>query len=103
MENTNISYILSNFNAVINDNINFISNKMFIEKIKNIRIDNNNMKSIGEIYEQNNIIKYLLNIYIKILEKYNDKIIYLFLINKIIDFYYIENFTFKSVEPNSIT
>ena len=100
-DNTNIyyiSYILSNLMVAIDElnkgNNNFINKKLltnsfFIEKIKKIKIDDNNTRNIGEIYEKNNIIKYLLNIFSILLEKSNDKSIVLFIVNKIIDFYYI--------------
>ena len=99
-ENTNIyyiSYILSILNGLINElnetdkNIinTFITNKIWTEKIKNIKIDCNNIQNIGEIYENNNIIKYLLNIFLIISQRTNDKNILIFILKKIIDFYYI--------------
>ena len=98
-ENTNIyyiSYILSNFIQIINE-LNekdksfiskiFLKNKIWTEKIKNIKFDSNIRLLIEEIYEKNNVIKYLLNIY-KIIAKNSDEQ-NIFILNKIVEFYYL--------------
>ena len=97
-EETNIyyiSYILSNLIKVINDfnqkdksflNKIFI-NKVWMEKINSIKNEINNTKSLDEIYENNNIIKYLLNIYKLISQKCNKENISI--LSKIIEFYYL--------------
>ena len=93
-----ISYILSNLIQVINEinekdknfiNKIFLRNRVWTEKIKNIKIENSNKPFLEEIYEKNNIIKCLLNIF-KIISKQikNDENISLFILNKIIDYYY---------------
>ena len=98
-EDTNIyytSYILSNLYLVINElnskdekfsNNIFLNSKIW-EKIKNIKIENNKYTNLSEIYETNHVINYLLNIYQIISEKTKDKDILLFLLNKLIEYYY---------------
>ena len=100
-ENINInyiSYILFILNGLINElnetdknfiNNTFLTNKILSEKIKNIKIEYNKIQNIGEIYEKNNIIKYLLNIFYIISQRTNDKNILIFILKKIIEFYYI--------------
>ena len=93
-----ISYILSNLIQVINEinekdknfiNKIFLRNRVWTEKIKNIKIENSNKPFLEEIYEKNNIIKCLLNIF-KIISKQikNDENISLFILNNIIEYYY---------------
>ena len=99
-EETNIyyiSYILFHLNSVINElnekndkfiNNIFLTNKIWQEKIKNLKIESDPKPHLGEIYEKNNIINYLLNIYKKITLKTNDKDILIFILKKIFDYYY---------------
>ena len=91
-----ISYILFHLNSVINEynqyNENFITdiflkNKIW-EKIMNIKIEVSNKPHLGEIYEKNNIINYLVNIFKIISTKNLDESIALNILNKIIKFYY---------------
>ena len=99
-EDTNIyyvSYILFHLNNVINElnktNDKFINNiflksKIWNEKLKNIKLENSPKPHLGEIYEKNNIINYLLNIYKIISQKTDDKDILSFILNKICEYYY---------------
>ena len=91
-----ISYILFHLHNVIKEynqlNENFINNVFLKNKIwdviKGIKIETSNKPHLGEIYEKNNIINYLLNIYKIVSLKNNDEDILLFILNKIIEFYY---------------
>ena len=108
-EDTNIyytSYILSNLNLVINElnskdeqfiNNTFLNSKIW-EKIKNIKIENNKYTNLSEIYETNHVINYLLNIYKIVSERTKDKDILLFILNKLIEYYY--NITNESININ---
>ena len=99
-ENTNIyytSYILFHLNNVINE-LNktndkfiieiFLKSKIWKEKLKNINLENSANPHLGEIYEKNNIINYLLGIFKIISQKIEDKNILLFILNKIFEYYY---------------
>ena len=109
-ENTNIyytSYILSNLIHVmneLNDKDKTFINKIFLkswiwnEKIKNIKIEKNEKIILEEIYEKNNTIKHLLNIYKIISENANEENI--FILNKNIEYYYLmikESIDFKEL------
>ena len=91
-----ISFILFHLNSVIIDynklNEKFITD-VFLEskiwqKIQEIKIEVSNEPHLGEIYEKNNIMNYLLNIFKIISLKTKDEKILEFILNKIIDFYY---------------
>ena len=91
-----ISFILFHLNSVINEytksNEQFISEVFLQSKIWNklmdIKIETSCKPHLGEIYEKNNIINYLLNIYKIISLKTNDENILLFILNKTFEFYY---------------
>ena len=92
-----ISYILFHLNNVINElnkandkfiNEIFLKSKIWNEKIKNIKLENSPKPHLGEIYEKNKIINYLLNIYKIISQKTDDITLLLFILNKIFDYYY---------------
>ena len=91
-----ISFILSNLIHVINEIKNknfineiFIKSKIWTEKLSNIKIENNDKPFLEEIYEKNNIINNLLDIYQKISLKINDnEDISIFILNKLIEYYY---------------
>ena len=99
-EDTNIyyvSYILFHLNNVINElnrvnekfiNDIFLKSSIWKDKIKNIKFENNTKPYLGEIYEKNNVINYLLNIFKLISQKTEDKNILLFILNKIFEYYY---------------
>ena len=91
-----ISYILFHLNNVINEynnlNENFI-NDVFLQSkiwpiIRDIKIETSNSVHLGEIYEKNNIINYLLCIFKNVSMKTNDEAILVFILNKIFEFYY---------------
>ena len=91
-----ISFILFHLNSVISEynqlndkfiNESFLTSKIW-PKIKDIKIDTSNKPHLGEIYEKNNIINYLLNIFKIIALKCNDEDILRFILNKIFEFYY---------------
>ena len=91
-----ISFILFHLNSVINEYTK--SNDQFIcdtflkskiwDKLLDIKIETSNKPHLGEIYEKNNIINYLLNIFKIISLKTNDENVLLFILNKILEFYY---------------
>ena len=94
-----LSYILYHLNNAIielnksNDkfiNEIFLKSKIWQEKIRKIQIQFEGSKkpNLGEIYEKNNIINYLLNIFKIISLKTEDNETLIFLLNKIIEFYY---------------
>ena len=101
IEDTNIfyiSYILSNLIEVLKDlnekeknfiSEKFLSNKIWEEKITNIKIEKNIGKHLEEIYEKNNIIKYLLDIYKLISLNTVDEKVFLFILNKLIEYLYL--------------
>ena len=91
-----ISFILFHLNSVINDynqlNEHFI-NDVFLrseiwQKIQDIKIETSNNPHLGEIYEKNNVINFLLNIFKIISLKTNDENILVFILKKIFEFYY---------------
>ena len=91
-----ISFILFHLNSVINEynqlnelfiNDVFLRSKIW-EKIQDIKIEISNNPHLGEIFEKNNIINYLLNIFKIISLKTNDENILAFILNKIFEFYY---------------
>ena len=100
-EETNIfyiSYVLSNLNIVINElnekNNNFINNiflcsAIWTKKIMNIKIENKENPNLWEIYEKNNVINYLLNIYLIVSQRSFDPNILLFILSKVIEYYYL--------------
>ena len=91
-----ISFILFHLNSVINDytksNDKFICDTFLKSKIWNklidIKIETSNKPHLGEIYEKNNIINYLLNIFKIISLKTNDENVLLIILNKIFEYYY---------------
>ena len=99
-EDTNIyylSYILFHLNNVIKElnktndkfiNDIFLKSKIWNEKIKNIKLENSTKPHLGELYEKNNVINNLLNIYKIISQKIEDKNILIFILNKIFEYYY---------------
>ena len=99
-ENTNIyyiSYILFHLNNVINElnktndkfiNDIFLKSRIWNEKLKKITIENSENPQLGEIYEKNNIINYLLGIFKIISQKTEDKNLLSFILNKIFGYYY---------------
>ena len=99
-EDTNIyyiSYILFHLNNVINElNANddkfinniFLKSKIWNGKIKNIKLECSKNQNLEEIYEKNNIINNLLNIYKIISKKTEDKNILLIILNNLLEYYY---------------
>ena len=99
-ENTNIyyiSYILFHLNNVINElnkandkfiNDIFLKSKIWNLKLKNIKLENTEKPHLGEIYEKNNIINYLLNIYKIISQKTVDNDVLSFILSQIFEYYY---------------
>ena len=92
-----ISYIIYHLNNAIselnksNDNfINevFLKSRIWQNKIKEIQIEGSKKPNLGEIYESNNIINCLLNIFKIISQKTEDNDTLIFILNKIIEFYY---------------
>ena len=98
-EDTNIyyiSYILFHLYNVIDEfksddkyiNEIFLKSNIWKEKIQNIRLENSEKPHLGEIYEKNNVIKYILNIFKIISLKTRDINVLLFILNKLIEYYY---------------
>ena len=99
-EDTNIyyiSYILLHLYNVINElnksnekfiKEQFLTSKIWQEKLKNIKIEKSEKPRLGEIYEKNNIINYLLCIFKIVSQKINDKDNLLFILKKSFDYYY---------------
>ena len=92
-----ISYILFHLNNAINElnksngkfiNGIFLKSKIWHEKIKNIKLEISPKPNLGEIYEKNNVINYLLNIYKIICQKTEDNDTLIFILNKIFEYYY---------------
>jgi hypothetical protein len=91
-----ISYILFHlFNVIkeLKSNDIFIKEKflqspIWQEKIKSIKLENSSQPQIGEIYEKNNVINYLLSIYKIVAQKTNDENVLLFILNKLFEYYY---------------
>ena len=99
-EDTNIyyiSYILFHLYNVINElnlankkfiNEQFLTSKIWEEKIKNIKIEKSEKPQLGEICEKNNIINYLLSIFVIIAQKTDNEDNKLFILNKSFYYYY---------------
>ena len=93
-----ISYILSNLIEVIKElnekdkdfiSEKFLTNTIWKEKLKNIEIEKHVGKYLDDIFEKNNVIKYLLDIYELISLKSADEKILLYILNKLIEYYYL--------------
>ena len=65
-----------------------MKSKIWHEKIKNIKLEISPKPNLGEIYEKNNVINYLLNIYKIICQKTEDNDTLIFILNKIFEYYY---------------
>ena len=66
----------------------FLKSQIWQEKIKNIQLEYSAHPQIGEIHEKNNVINYLLSIYKIISPKTNDTNTLLYILNKLIKYYY---------------
>ena len=85
-----IHQIIANKKEIQNENFItdiFLKNKIW-QKIIDIKFEISKKPNLGEIYEKNNIINYLLNIFKIISSKNLDENIASIILNKIIEFYY---------------
>ena len=93
------SYVLSHLIHVLdthkNDDgfiqKNFVKSKIWNEKIKNIKIENDNITSLDEILGKYNLISYLIYLYKFVLNSLSEEDCdtNLFILQKLINFYYI--------------